>query len=82
MRTTLTLDDEIAAKLRSEARRAGRPFREVVNDVLRRGLATPRATTPRPPFKVVARDLGDLRPGLSLDDIAGLIEQVEGAPHR
>jgi hypothetical protein len=28
MRTTLTLDDEVAAKLKTEAQRAGRPFRE------------------------------------------------------
>ncbi|MBV8187063.1 MAG: ribbon-helix-helix protein, CopG family [Alphaproteobacteria bacterium] len=81
MRTTLTLDDDVAAKLKAEARRAGRPFREVVNDALRRGLATRRATPPQRPFKVKARNLG-LRPGLSLDNIADLVEQVEGPLHR
>jgi len=30
--TTLTLDDEIATKLNSQARRSGRAFRDVVND--------------------------------------------------
>jgi hypothetical protein len=78
MRTTLTLDEDVAAKLKAEARRAGRPFREIVNDTLRRGLASRRTTAPRQPFKVKARDLGDLRPGLSLDNIAELLEQVEG----
>jgi hypothetical protein len=33
-------------------------------------------------FKVTARDLGNLRPGLSLDNIAELIEHVEGPLHR
>ena len=78
MRTTLTLDDDVAAKLQAEARRAGRPFREIVNETLRRGLMTRRATGARQPFKVNVRDLGDLRPGLSLDNVAELIEQVEG----
>ena len=82
MRTTLTLDDDVAAKLKAEARRAGRPFREVVNDTLRCGLASRRATAGPQAFRVSARDLGDLRPGLCLDDVAGLVEQVEGALHR
>jgi hypothetical protein len=82
MRTTLTLDDDVAAKLKAEARRAGRPFREVVNDTLRRGLASRRATARPQAFRISARDLGDLRPGLCLDDVAGLVEQVEGALHR
>jgi hypothetical protein len=82
MRTTLTLDEDVATKLKSEARRAGRPFREVVNDTLRRGLASRHATARRQAFRITARDLGNLRPGLSLDDVARLIEQVEGPLHR
>lgn len=82
MRTTLTLDEDVAAKLKAEARRAGRPFKDVVNETLRRGLSHRRATGSRLPFKVTARDLGHLRPGLSLDNIAELIEQVEDARHR
>ena len=40
MRTTLTLDDDVAAKLKAEQSRAGLPFKEVVNETLRRtGLA-------------------------------------------
>jgi hypothetical protein len=82
MRTTLTLDDDIAVKLKAEARRAGRPFREVGNETLRRGLASRRVTSRRSPFKVETRDLGDLKPGLSLDNIAELLEQVEGPAFR
>ena len=82
MRTTLTLDEDVAAKLRAESRRAGRPFREIVNETLRRGLASRRVTSQRQIFKITARDLGNLRPGLSLDNIAELIDQIEGPVHR
>jgi hypothetical protein len=82
MRTTLTLDEDVAAKLKAESRRAGRPFREIVNETLRYGLASRRVATQRQAFKITARDLGDLRPGLSLDNIAELIDQVEGPVHR
>jgi hypothetical protein len=81
MRTTLTLDDDVAAKLKAEARRAGRPFRDVVNEALRRGLAG-RGQAARQPFEVKPRDLGALRPGLALDNVADLIERVEGPLHR
>jgi hypothetical protein len=82
MRTTLTLEDDVAAKLKAEMRRSGRPFREIVNDTLRRGLATRRASARRQTFKVDVRDLGELKPGLSLDNVGDLLEQVEGSLHR
>jgi len=82
MRTTLTLDDDVVAKLRAEARRSGRSFRAVVNEALRRGLSSRNDAGAAPPFKVIARDLGDLAPGLSLDCVASLIEQIEGPTAR
>jgi len=82
MRTTLTLDDDVAAKLRTEARRSGRPFRDVVNDAIRRGLMSRPPTHPAGAFRVTTRDLGNLRPGLDLDNIADLLERIEGPAHR
>jgi len=38
MRTTLTLDDDVAALLRRIRRREDRSLKDVVNDALRRGL--------------------------------------------
>jgi hypothetical protein len=81
VRTTLTLDDDVAAKLKAETRRTGRPFRDVVNDALRRGLLVSRPPK-RAPFRVRTRSLGGLRPGLRLDSIADLLEQIEGPLHR
>jgi Ribbon-helix-helix protein, copG family len=74
-RTTLTLDDDVAAKLDREARRTGRPYRAVVNDALRRGLEA--AASPVAPYVVEAQPLG-LRPGMSIDCIAGLLDALDG----
>lgn len=79
-RTTLTLDDDVAAKLTTEAHKSGRPMRAVVNDALRAGLEKSSAAA-REPFQVRASEMG-LRPGLSIDHIAGLIEDLEGPSHR
>lgn len=80
MRTTLTLDPDIAVKLKAEVRRSGRTFKEVVNEALRTGL-TAKEHTPPTPFVVRARPMG-ARPGLNYDKINELIEQVEGPYHR
>jgi len=78
VRTTLTLDDDVASKLQAEAQQSGQPFRKVVNEAIRRGLATKQATLSAPPFKVTARSLGKLRAGLNLDNIEELLDEVEG----
>jgi hypothetical protein len=81
VRTTLTLDEDVARRLKAEMRRSGRPFRTVVNDCLRAALSVP-ARPPMEPFVVKARDLGALRPGLTLDNIGALLEAAEGPLHR
>jgi hypothetical protein len=81
VRTTLTLDDDVGAKLREESRRSGKPFKQTVNDCLRLGLSTRSKAASAPPFKVKARPLG-LRPGFSYDNVWELIEQIEGPFHR
>jgi hypothetical protein len=81
MRTTLTLDEDIAAKLQSEARKTGKPFKLIVNEMLREGFLAKRTKKALPPFKVKTRPLG-LRPGLSYDCIGKLLEELEGPLHR
>jgi hypothetical protein len=74
----LTLDDDVAEALAAEARRRRRTYREVVNDVIRRGLA-------RPPegvrFQVAATAM-QRRPGVDIDDIEGLLDLLEGPARR
>ena len=81
MRTTLTLDEDVRAKLEAEMRKSGRSFKETVNEVLRIGLLSRKQARPAKPFKVRAKDLG-LKPGYSLDNIGELLEQIEGPWHR
>jgi hypothetical protein len=77
-RTTLTLEDDVAARLRDEARRQGKSFKEVVNDAIRAGLT--RAADAEP-YELPVRDLG-LRPGIDLDDIQGLLDRLDGPDRR
>ncbi len=81
MRTTITLDEDVASRLKAEVRRTGYPFKRVVNDLLRLAMTTRRKRGPAEPFKVKTRPLG-LRPGFNLDRISELIEQLEGPFHR
>ncbi|MFO0585013.1 MAG: ribbon-helix-helix protein, CopG family [Anaeromyxobacter sp.] len=80
-RTTLTLEEDVAARLEAEARRSRRPFKEVVNDLLRFALDSRRQAGPRDRFRVEARDLG-LRKGFDYTNVAALLEQAEGEDHR
>lgn len=74
MRTTITLDPDVAARLRALMRERGLSFKEAVNAVLRRGLAEGEAVSR--PFRVEARPLG-LRPGLDLDRALALAAALE-----
>jgi hypothetical protein len=82
MRTTLTLDDDVAARLRAESRRTGKPFKTVVNDHLRMALAHRRALKALPPFRVLSKDMGGPAPGRSYDDIGALLEDIEDVAGR
>jgi hypothetical protein len=79
MRTTLTLDDDVASRLQAEARRSGRPFKVVVNEHLRAALAQRKALKALPLFRVEPRDMGGPVPGQSYDNIGALLDEVEGA---
>ncbi len=75
MRTTLTLDDDLADALKQQAKLLEVPFKQVVNDTLRRGLA-PEAPEDRPVFRV--RPLrGGFRPGIDPLKLNQLNDQLE-----
>lgn len=82
MRTTLTLDDDVAARLQAESRKTGRPFRVVLNEYLRAGLAQRRAVKAAAPFRVEPVSLGVPLAGRSYDRIGALLDEIEGPEHR
>ena len=82
MRTTLTLDEDIAERLQAESQRTGRSFKEIVNEYLRIALARSRALKSMGQFRVVPTDLGGSAAAGSYDDIAALLEESEGVEHR
>ena len=81
VRTTLTLDEDVAERLKSVMKRSGWSFKETVNELLRLGLEAQPPPRRRPAFRVEARDL-KLRPGLDLSNIGELLEQLEGPGSR
>ncbi|MDE0139057.1 MAG: ribbon-helix-helix domain-containing protein [bacterium] len=62
MRTTLTLDDDLADALKEQAQRTDQPFKKVVNDTLRRGLS-PALVETAPRYLVDPHPSG-FRPGV------------------
>lgn len=82
MRTTLTLDDDVAARLQAESRKTGRPFKVVVNEYLRAGLAQRRAAKAVPSFRVKPVSMGLPLPGRPYDKIGALLEEIEGPERR
>jgi hypothetical protein len=81
VRTTLTIDDDIASLVEREVKRSGDSFKGTVNRPLRLGLNAARQPEITKPFEITPIAMG-LRPGLSYDCIAELLEEAEGPYHR
>lgn len=78
MRTTLTLDDDVAARIERLRRRRDASLRDIVNDALRRGLDDlSRRSKQKEPFKTQSVDLGRLRLP-SIDNISESLVAAEG----
>ena len=76
MKVTLTLDEDVADLLKAQSRLQDRPFKQVVNEVLRRGMApAPQGPEPRE-FRVVPNRSG-LVPGVDPLKLNQLNDQLE-----
>jgi hypothetical protein len=76
MRTTVTLDPDVAARLRKLALRRQSSFKVALNDALRRGLtAQERAVEPEP-FAVAPHPSG-FRPGVDPGRLNQLLDEIE-----
>ena len=78
MRTTLSLDDDLAESLNRAARLTGRSFKAVVNEAIRRGLSLGDAPlgNVREPFVVEAQACGWM-PGIDPLRLNQLVDELE-----
>jgi hypothetical protein len=81
MRTTLTLDADVAALVKQVAKQRKAGLKATVNEALRRGLEvlTRPPATPAP-YRVQPWNLGGSRVG-SLDNVEEVLSRVEGEDH-
>jgi hypothetical protein len=76
MRTTLSLDPDVAKALEAEQHRTRGSFKEVVNRALRAGLSLgAKPVVPLPPFEVKAKECG-FRPGVDIARLNQLTDEL------
>ena len=81
MRTTITIDDDVAVELARIRSQRGESFKRVVNDTLRAGLVHAAASgRPRRPYRTRPVSLGRCRLD-SIDDVARVLAIAEGEGH-
>jgi predicted GNAT superfamily acetyltransferase len=76
VRTTLTLDPDVAQLLEEEARRRRLPWKQVVNDAIRRGFAVDAHNREEKPYRVTAHRT-TLRAGIDSTSFNRLAEELE-----
>jgi hypothetical protein len=77
MRTTLTLDDDLAERLKEIARQGGQSFKEVTNEVIRRGLSVGAPQVEGVgPFRVEPKACG-LKPGVDPHKLNQIYDDLE-----
>ena len=76
MRTTVTLDPDVAMKLKKRMADKNLTFKETVNQALRCGLKEIEKEKKRPPFKVIPHSFG-FRPGIDQNKLSQLLDQLD-----
>jgi len=79
MRTTLTLDPDVAEQIRRSMKHEGKGLKTIVNEALRRGLSLEGSDVE--PFQVEAHDFGVV-PGIDLDRMNQLVDELEAEHFR
>jgi hypothetical protein len=79
MRTTVRLDDALLERARKEANRRGVTLTSLIEQGLQLVLRRPHRKSERPAIVLpVCRVGGGTRPGVDLNDSAGLLDRMEG----
>lgn len=77
MRTTVTFASDVARAVEQLQRERGLGVSDAVNELIRRALTAP---SPPQPFRQVSSAMGE--PSLPLDDVAGLLDVLDGPVSR
>ena len=75
MRTTLTLDDDLASLLKQRARELGIPFKQAVNRTIRAGLGEAAGARRGPAPKTIP--FFRIWPGIDVDKLGPLADELE-----
>ena len=81
IRTTVTLDDDVLARVKREGQLRGESFRDTLNNLLRAALLKTENPAPRRIMRIAPSSMGH-KPGLNYDNIESLLEYGEGDRHR
>jgi len=81
MSNTLSLGDDVAARIEQLRHALGKPLEELVNEALRRGLVGMNEPRPSAPFRTRPVDLGRSRLP-NVDDVASALAAAEGEAYR
>ncbi len=76
MRTTLTLDDDVADAIRDRRRNGAGSLKQIVNSLLRAGLRAEIEPTPARPYRTKPQALR-LRPGIDPRRLNQLADEFE-----
>ena len=78
MRTTIRLDPHLLREAKALAARTGKTLTAVIDDALRESLARHRSPPRRTRVALPTFKGKGLRPGVDLDDTAGLLDLMNG----
>lgn len=77
MRTTLTIDDDVAVLLKRAMAHSKRSLKQEINAALRAGLTAPDAQLRRRKTRTRSYDAGECLVG-SIDDVSNVLAVIEG----
>ena len=80
MRTTLTLEPDVAQKLKRRIKETGISLKAAVNEALRRGLAAPEVRR-KSKFRVEPHPCR-FKPGIDLDKMNQLVDELDAEAAR
>ena len=75
MRTTLNLDDDVAARLAAESRKRGKSLSRTANEFLREGMRAAQQAHRTGTYEPPTFDSG--RPRLDVTDVAAALESLD-----